>query len=364
MKIRCILALLSCLIAVTTRAEDASGDDSVDTESVWVTSIAPLGGGEFAVGTATGLLLRPGTVSKVTLGATDELAKLYEHPAAVWDVVATAGGKTIASVDYQGNLVVFDAASKKAATHEKAFERWCQTLVLSPDDKTLLAGNESGKLFHWSLADAKIAKQVELGGASLTSIAFSPTGSQVAVADGAGKVHLLKYPELESVGTIPASDETAWCVAYLDNNTLLVGSSDQNVYQVAAKPDAKPKSIARGTDWITRIAVSSDGQVAASEVSGAVHLVSGGAVTSIGADSGVWALEFVAPGQLIVGTRKHGLATAGQSWTWKALPAPESPKEEATENAGDAEANAEDEGEPKQDVKEQAEGEKPAEEKE
>ncbi|KAA5546099.1 hypothetical protein FYK55_04170 [Roseiconus nitratireducens] len=344
-----MIALLLGLISVTAAAEPADDSGSVDSESLWVTSIVPGGGDSFVVGTATGLLLRPGTVSRVKLANTGQLEKLYEHPAAVWDVAATDDANTIASVDYRGNLIVYDVASKTPTTHESVFERWCQTLVMGPDDKTVLAGNESGKLFSFDLAKGELAKTVELSEAAITDLAVSPDATKVAATDGAGKVHLLKWPELDSIGVISISDETAWCLSFTqDSESLVVGSADRNLYQVRAAPDAKPESIAQGTDWITRIAVSPSGQIAASEVSGKIHFADGSKLTTIGAESGVWALCFGGPGQLLVGTRKNGIVTAGQSWTWNpavtttATPAADesAEKDEAVDDAGQEEAAA------------------------
>lgn len=319
-------------------SESASTSDDAGTGKGWVTSISPAGEGSFVIGTATGLLLRPGSVSRLDPNDLSKTAQLYEHPAAVWAVVGTQDGQTIASADYRGNLITFDVASSEKTIHEAAFERWCQTLVMGPKDETLLAGNESGKLFHWSLADSKVAKTVQVCEASITCISVSPGGNQIAAADGTGKVHLLKYPELESVGTIDVGEGAAWCVAYAGNNeTLVVGSADRHLYRVDAKAGAKPESLARGTDWITRIAVSESGEVAASEVSGKIHFSSGGSVTTIGAESGVWALCYGAPGQMLVGTRKNGVVVAGQSWTFKPATTGAKEAEKTTEDSGEKE---------------------------
>ena len=317
MKSRFVLTLAAVLflLPMTVLADHHEESASVDSESLWITSIAPAGD-SYIVGSATGLLLRPGAVSRVSANDVGTLETLYEHPAAVWSLATTSDGQRIASTDYRGNLVVYDVPTKDAKTFEGAFERWCQSLRISPDDKHVLAGNESGKVFAWNVAEAKVEKSVELGGASVTCLAFSPDGKQIAASDGAGKVHLLKWPELESMGAITVSEETAWCVAYAaDAKSIFVGSGDRNLYRADAKPDAKVESIATGTDWITRIAVSESGDVAASEIGGRIHFAAGGSVTTVGAESGVWALCFAGPSKLLVGTRKNGILTAGQTWT-------------------------------------------------
>ncbi|MCC9601759.1 hypothetical protein LOC67_14460 [Stieleria sp. JC731] len=315
--------------AVYANADDRSGAaQGIDVDSIWVTSIDHLDGDRFVAGTASGLLLQPANVVSFDSDHPDQLTNLYEHPAAVWTVATSSDGKTIASVDYKGNLVVYDVDSATPTTHPNAFERWCQKIIVSADGKSVIAGNEAGKVFVWDLSESKVSKSLELGKASITCIALAPNGQGVAASDGEGKVHLISWPAFEVIGAISVSNETAWCIAYENESTLLVGSGDRNLYRVEATPDSKPVSLAVGTDWITRLAVSPSGSIAASEVSGKIHLVSGGEATTLEAYSGVWSLDFSNPGRLFVGTRKDGINVAKQTWS---LSAPATESGEATQ---------------------------------
>jgi WD40 repeat protein len=296
----------------------ADGEAVTAPESLWVTSIAQIGSSDqFAAATADGLLLREAAVYSFPGSDPTDRTKLYSHPAAVWSVVSSRDGGRIASVDYRGNLVVFDTASSEPTLHEKALESWCQAIILGPDDNSLIAGNEAGKVFVWDLSAAKISKSVELDGHAVTGLAISPDGSQLAASDGGGHVHLLKWPELEPLGKIDISDDSAWCVAYIDQGSeLLVGSGNRRLYRCAAKPDAKPEVVATGTDWVTELAVSPSGQIAAAEIGGRLHFPSTGGTDSMYAKSGVWALCWNGEGQLFAGTRKDGIVIAGRSWKW------------------------------------------------
>jgi WD40 repeat protein len=332
------LAVVS-LLCTSLFAADASKVDS-ESPSVWVTGITQMGAsGQFVAATANGLLLRESTVTSFDANDPSKLTDLYKHPAAAWCVDSSSDGKTVASVDYRGNLVTYDVAAKEPTTHEGAFERWCQAMVFSPDDKQVVGGNEAGKLIVWDIAGAKVNKSSEVDSHAITGLAFSNDGKQLAASDGAGHVHLLQWPSLKEIGKIEVGEETVWCVAFTqDDKQLYCGSSDRNLYRCDAKPDAKPVSVAKGKDWITRIAISSGGQVAASEVGGRLHFPSSGRTDSMEAESGVWALCWNGDGQLFAGTRKHGLVTAGQSWKWtEPKPADERPadKKPADEKPAD-----------------------------
>ena len=327
-------------------ADESAGDPAPE-NATWVTSIAPLGStGDFVAGTANSLLLREASVVSFDPNAPAELTTLYSHPAAVWCVATTNDGSTVASVDYRGNLVLFDHSGKSATTHEKAFERWCQTLVISPDEKFVVAGNEAGKVLAWNIDSQEVTKSAELDGHAVTDITFSPEGNRIAASDGDGHIHLLKWPELESIGMIQISDQPAWCVSFVESGKrLLVGSSDRNLYRVDAKADAKPKSIAKGSDWITELVVSPSGQVAAGEVGGRVLFPSmaspaGSRVDAMNAKSGVWALHWNGNEQLLVGTRKHGVLAASRSWKWatpEQTPRSHTQRDDTTEHQASAE---------------------------
>ena len=327
---RSIIGLpLLLLTAPAILADDATKNP--EPASVWVTSVSQIGSSDhFAAGVANGLLLRESKVMKFDTGDMTKMSPLYSHPAAVWCIDSTSDGKSLASVDYRGNLVTYDVASKKATTHEKAFERWCQSMLISPDNKHIVAGNEAGKLMVWDIATNKVTKSVDLDAHAITGLSISPDAAHLAVSDGAGHVHLMKWPGLEEVGKIEVAKETLWCVAFSnDGKKIFAGSSDRNLYSCEAKADAKATSVAKGKDWITRIAISPNGQVAASEVGGRLHFPSLGGTDSMDAKSGVWALCWNGNEQLIAGTRKHGLVTAGRSWKWTEAKKPEAQKPEA-----------------------------------
>lgn len=340
--------------------------------STWVTSVARQGASDtFIAATAGGLLLRPSGVFSFPASAPDSLTKLYEHSNAVWTVASSADGNLIASVDYRGNLITFDSASKKVTSHENAFGRWCQASLMSSDDAQLVVGSESGTVFGWSIADSKVQATEEVSDHAITDLTQSPDGKLIAASDGAGTVHLLKWPTLQSIGKItvqivppapspepvkpevtPANDDAkeessgkdqpkekdakakkddagnaeakvdppkpqpAWCVKFTDNNTLLIGSGDRHLYRSAAADGAQVKVVANGSDWITSLAVSPDGQVAASEVSGKVHFLSDDGVTTMQGPSGVWSLCWNGEGELLVGTRKSGVLSVSRNWKW------------------------------------------------
>ena len=46
--------------------------------------------------------------------------------------------------------------------------------------------------------------------------------------------------------------------------------ADNHLYQIASQADSEPQVLMSGKDWITKLAVSSSGEIAAGEVSGGI----------------------------------------------------------------------------------------------
>jgi WD40 repeat protein len=328
-----MLALVVILTAATTNADESTTAEPSPNTDVWVTSIASAmiesEGAPKAMhfaGTASGLLLQ---VADVVRWEGDDFANrvpIMTHPAAVWCVQVSDDGKHVASTDYRGNLQLFDVATGKVTMHEAAFERWTQAMRFAPNSKAIIAGNEAGKLIVWE--DGKVSKSIDVDKNAITDIAFDGDGDQLALSDGAGTVHLYSWPGLEPAGKIKVSDSPAWCVRYTaDSSAVLVGTGDRALYRSEAKDGSKPEMLLQGSDWITRLAISSTGAIAATEVSGKVFVLNSDKVgetkiePSGTAPSGVWAVHWSSPSNLLVGTRKNGIMALTQSWSFATSPA-------------------------------------------
>ncbi|WP_218933078.1 WD40 repeat domain-containing protein [Roseimaritima multifibrata] len=324
---KCLTVFLLCGWLATASTSALIAEDSTEAPadpapeqaetSQWVTSVTSIGKtGDIAVATAQGLLLREGAVALGKSDASDR-AVAYNQPASVWAVAASPDGSQLASTDYRGNLVIRNLKDSKDQVHEGAFERWTRALAFSPDGKQLIAGNEAGKVMIWDLEQKKISHSVELGPQAVMDLKLAPQGDHLAVADGSGKLHLLKFPSLESTAVQTVCEAALWCVDR-SGDQWIVGTADNRVFRC---PDGEGDSveIAKMKDWVSDIAVSSSGLVAAAELNGQIHIMTadGTIVASPeAAPSGIWSLHWQNGSELLVGTRKNGLLSIRQSWDW------------------------------------------------
>ena len=264
---------------------------------------------------------------------------LYEHDAAVWCLAATSDQKILASLDYRGNLGLMDVATGESQMHEKAGERWCQCLTVSPDDDAWVFGNEAGKLFVWSIESNKQAKSIEVGDEALTSLSFSPDGKWLAVGSGAGQVRVFSWPELKEQNKVAVGEGPVWSLLFYSDDSIIAGSNDRHAYSIPVDTSGKlapPSVLLKAGDWVTKlIPLGSD--VYAGEVSGKVHRMRLGGSDPMEAPSGVWALAVGSRGNVIAGTRRDGVtnltAVAKPAETVVEKPADDKPADETGKSA-------------------------------
>ncbi len=283
----------------------------------WVTSLAPGSDSNLYASLATGMPHREGSVAKFSSENPDEAKELYKQPAAVWAVATSPDKATLGSTDYQGSLAIHAVASGETKHFPKAFVNWTRAIAFATDSKHLAAGNESGTLFAWSIGEAKAIASRELASGQIMSMAFSPNGETLAIATGSGKLHLVKWPSLESVREVAVGSQPLWSVVYGNNQLLWVGSADGTVKRVAA--DGEPVEIAKLNDWVTSLATLPGGGLVAVSMRGQVKRSSEADPKKLldwaAGPKGSWGVLAINSDRIVVATRSLGpsiLQSVGQ----------------------------------------------------
>ena len=353
--LRCMRSLLmagvvmgfAALIQPAVIAADVDSDDA-ETEfkpDRWISSIAPLGDGQWIAATADGLLLRPSDVVTFSSSKPTEWSRRYKQPTSIWAVATNPQRTLAASVDYRGNLAIFDPAAGTAEIYENAGGRWSRALCFTPDGKTLLIGNEIGELILWSTVDAKVQSKLKLIDSAIMSIVpmvQTKTPGWVIAGSG-GEINV--YDRQWSPLAATKIDKGPALSVAMRGNEILVGGADRQLQSFELKPteSSQPdgsvpeqtvdspedaKSDERGqddpdppadlpmtlqpagvlwktSDWVTAILVEGE-RVIAADMSGQVHTISVGGSQTVRLSSGVWAL--VRGGDaLLAGTRRDGV---------------------------------------------------------
>jgi len=306
----------ACLFSVLTLSIGSSlgalrGQDQAEWiwHDRWVTSLAKGNEGVLYASLATGMPHREGSVVKLSSENPDEAKELYRQPAAVWAVATNRDGSMLASTDFQGNLAVTPTASGETKHFDKVFGRWTRAIAFASDSKNLAAGNETGTVFVWSLGEGKAVANRDLASGQIMSMGFSPSGEILSVATGSGKLHLLKWPSLETIREVAVGDKPLWTVVFgSKDDQLWVGSADGTVKKVPAQ--GEPVEIAKLNDWVTSLTTLPGGGLVAVSMRGQIKRSSKADPKTLSdwanGPKGMWNVVALDNDRIVVATQKLG----------------------------------------------------------
>lgn len=286
----------------------------------WVTSLSSFDQQDFVAATADGLLMREAAVVLFNRNDLSKIKTLYTHPASVWAVAATDA--YVCSADYRGNLGLMNRASGTSEVREGVLERWTRALAVSPDGKSLVAGNEAGKLFVWSFEKGEVIQTTEAEKQQIYSLAFSASGDKLAVSNGAGHVEILSWPDLTQIRKLELGEQPVWGAVFTsDGESVLAGGADRKLWLAPIAEGSPAAVLSETNDWISSIQASQDGgAIVIGTLAGELLLANqnGTSVSVIGtAPSAVWTASMPSSDTVLAGTRKHAVVSLGQAWEVK-----------------------------------------------
>jgi WD40 repeat protein len=208
-------------------------------------------------------------------------------PGYLRSVAILPDGKTLATVDFNGNAARWDLATGKGYTLW-AHQSEILALAVSPDGKALAAAggyeNTAGELKVWDLATAAPRFAPDMGKQPVTCLAYSPDGKTLAAGGHDGSVRLWDVATGKELPGPPKVIGGINALAFTpDGKTLAVGrrwfsEADRSwaLRDVQLWDVEKGKERARLTGHetgVTRLAISPDGKrLASASFSGEIKL--------------------------------------------------------------------------------------------
>jgi WD40 repeat protein/tetratricopeptide (TPR) repeat protein len=188
------------------------------------------------------------------------------HPGNVVVLTLAPDGKTLCSVDDQGNLKLWDAATgKPGAGPLKPMALIISAAAFSPDGKLLATGSTLGNIRLWDRSTGKDVAQFRAHSGPVLDLAFAPDGT--ALASG-GKDNLAR------IWDVATRKERAVCKGHADRISFLTFSPDGRLLATASYDrTARLWETATGKErhtfpgergaWVHAVAFAPDGRTVA-----------------------------------------------------------------------------------------------------
>lgn len=219
-----------------------------------------------------GLILAFGLLL-LSASAQEQKTEIYVqtgHTDAVQTVVFSPNGKTIASGSDDGTIKLWDVASgQELKTLNVPSSSTVYSVTFSPDGKTLAASNLS-KIQLWDVASGKSLKILAGHDSFVNSVAFSPDGQVIASASNDKTVKLWNVVAGKEFNTLIGHEGWVKSVAFSPDGKLLAsGSFDKTtkLWDVASGNEIRTIT---GEENIGVVAFSLDGSMIATQGSDSI----------------------------------------------------------------------------------------------
>jgi WD40 repeat protein len=94
----------------------------------------------------------------------------------------------------------------------------------------MAAAGRSGKIRLWSMANGSKERDIETDGRRIRALAFSPDGRQLAAAGTSASIRVYDAATGNVAATLSTRPAKNYSLAFLDNNRLAAGGTDNCVW--------------------------------------------------------------------------------------------------------------------------------------
>ncbi|CAK9078015.1 Echinoderm microtubule-associated protein-like 6 (EMAP-6) (Echinoderm microtubule-associated protein-like 5-like) [Durusdinium trenchii] len=198
-------------------------------------------------------------------------AAVFNGPLPLATAAASNAGVLVGSDDH--HLIMLDADGRRVKQLlQVSHQGELHALALHPDLqlKLLASGATDAMVRFWDLRDnhpvvGRVLNLQEGDGAKssgIYSMAFNPSGSLLACGFGNGRLHWLRFPQLQPLAApVRCGRERLAALAFVGDEMLAAGSWDQMVYLFSTDQPASPLRVLKGnTSSVTHMQITLDHQ--------------------------------------------------------------------------------------------------------
>lgn len=153
----------------------------------------------------------------------------HEGPGGVEFVAFLPGGREIVTAGGDRTIRFWDTATGKEKRKFGAEEGWSSPIVISPDEATVVAGDEEGNLAVLDMASGKVQRRLSVEG-MIVEAAISPNSREIAIATFDGDVVVCDFQTGATKRTLVGHEDSINSVEYsADGSKLLTAGYDETV---------------------------------------------------------------------------------------------------------------------------------------
>ena len=165
-----------------------------------------------------------------------ECDKLYRGPVSItW----TSDHKTIACVNYDGTVRLWDGSTGKKTNIFRGDSEWVDDVQFSPDGKMVASGTVDGTVKLWDRATGKEIRSLNGHLSQVKLIRFSPNGQTLVAANYDGTLTVWDVATGGEIKTLPGHSDSRYLevadIVFSPNGQFLVSKGNDNTLKFTLK---------------------------------------------------------------------------------------------------------------------------------
>ncbi|MGI2903573.1 AAA-like domain-containing protein, partial [Tolypothrix sp. VBCCA 56010] len=194
-----------------------------------------------------------------------ERNQLEGHQESVNSVVFSPDGKTLASASGDKTIKLWNLATGKEITSLTGHKESVNSVVFSPDGKTLASASNDKTIKLWNLATGKEITSLTGHQESVNSVVFSPDGKTLASASNDKTIKLWNLATGKEIASLTGHQDWVNSVVFSpDGKTLASASNDKTIKLWNLATGKEIASLTGHQDWVSSVVFSPDGKTLAS----------------------------------------------------------------------------------------------------